>query len=71
MTDDELAARIHPPLDVAAETLSYGHYLNASMGRPFDDPDEQLLFDQDLAKAKAQMERAWLEAKPTQGDTPS
>jgi len=58
-------------LDVAAETEAYGHYLNASRGRSFDDPDEQTLFDQDLVKAKAAMERAWLEAKPTQGDIPS
>jgi hypothetical protein len=26
--------------------------------------DEQVLFDQDLLKARAAMERAWLEARP-------
>lgn len=55
-------------LDHAAETEAFAAYLNASMGHPFDDADEQALFDQDLIKARAQMELAWLEAKPTRGD---
>lgn len=44
-------------------TEAYAAYLN---GRhvEFDDPDEQRWFDEDLAKAKAAMEAAWLEAKP-------
>lgn len=54
--------------DIAEETAAYAAYLFASQGRPFDDPDEQDQFDEDLAKAKAAMERAWLENKPTQGD---
>ena len=33
------------------------------------DPDEQLLFDQDLVRARAAMERAWLEAKPVREQT--
>jgi hypothetical protein len=28
------------------------------------DPDEQRLFDEDLAKARAAMDRAWLETMP-------
>ena len=52
-------------LDHGQEAEAYAAYLNASMGQPFDDPDEQALFDQDLIKARAQMERAWLENKPT------
>lgn len=57
------------PLNVATEIQAYAAYLFASQGRAFDDPDEQALFDQDLVKARAQMERAWLESHPTQGDT--
>jgi hypothetical protein len=54
--------------DYGAEVEAYATYLNASMGQPFDDPDDQAHFNQDLIKAKAAMERAWLEAKPTQGE---
>lgn len=47
-------------------TEAYGHYLNA---RPraveHFDADALAEYDADLAKAKAQMERAWLESKPT------
>lgn len=50
-------------LDVAAETAAYAAYLNAPRG--VLDEDEQALFDQDLIKAKAAMEQAWLENKPT------
>jgi dienelactone hydrolase len=57
-------------LDHGEEAAAYAAYLFASQGRPFDDPDEQQAFDQDLIKARAQMERAWLENKPTQGDAP-
>jgi hypothetical protein len=48
--------------DVGAATEAYAAYLNAPRGvLPFE---EQQLFDQDLVKARAAMERAWLEAKP-------
>ena len=47
---------------VGDETVAFAAYLNARI--PFDDPDEQRLFDEDLAKARAAMEAAWLEAKP-------
>jgi hypothetical protein len=50
------------PDDVGAETEAYAAYLNAPRG--LLDSDEQLLFDQDLLKARAAMERAWLESKP-------
>ncbi len=50
------------PGDVGAETEAYAAYLNAP--RNVLDHDEQALFDQDLLKARAAMERAWLEAKP-------
>jgi hypothetical protein len=33
------------------------------------DSDEQQLFDQDLVRARAAMERAWLEAKPVREPT--
>lgn len=50
------------PDDVGAEIEAYAAYLNAPRG--ILDRDEQVLFDQDLLKARAAMERAWLEAKP-------
>ena len=50
------------PDDVGTEIEAYAAYLNAPRG--FLDGDEQVLFDQDLLKARAAMERAWLEAKP-------
>jgi hypothetical protein len=50
------------PDDVGAEIEAYAAYLNAP--RDVLDQDEQVLFDQDLLKARAAMERAWLEAKP-------
>jgi hypothetical protein len=50
------------PGDVGAEIEAYAAYLNAPRG--ILDLDEQVLFDQDLLKARAAMERAWLEAKP-------
>lgn len=51
-------------LDHGAECEAYAAYLNTPRG--LLDDDEQALFDQDLIKAKAQMERAWLESTPTQ-----
>jgi hypothetical protein len=50
------------PGDIGAETEAYAAYLNAP--RNVLDNDEQALFDEDLLKARAAMERAWLEAKP-------
>jgi hypothetical protein len=48
--------------DVGAATEAYAAYLNAPRG--ILDTDQQDLFDQDMSKARAAMERAWLEAKP-------
>jgi hypothetical protein len=50
------------PDDIGAATEAYAAYLNAPRG--VLDSDEQQLLDQDLIKARAAMERAWLEAKP-------
>ena len=50
------------PDDVGAAIEAYAAYLNAPRG--VLDTEEQQLFDQDLVKARAAMERAWLEAKP-------
>jgi hypothetical protein len=52
--------------DVGAATEAYAAYLNAPRG--VLDDEEQELFDEDLARARAAMERAWLEAKPVHGD---
>jgi hypothetical protein len=48
--------------DHAAATEAYAAYLNAPRG--ILSVDEQELLDEDLAKARAAMERAWLEATP-------
>jgi hypothetical protein len=48
--------------DVGLATEAYAAYVNAPRG--VLDSDEQQLFDEDLAKARAAMELAWLEAKP-------
>jgi hypothetical protein len=53
--------------DVSLAVEAYAAYLNAPRG--FLSSDEQALFDEDLARARAAMERAWLEATPVQGDT--
>lgn len=50
------------PRDVSGAVEAYAAYLNAPRG--ILDNEEQLLFDQDLAKARAAMERAWLESTP-------
>ena len=50
--------------DVAGAVEAYAAYLNAPRG--VLDDDEQLLFDEDMARARAAMERAWLEATPVQ-----
>jgi hypothetical protein len=54
-----------PPDNIASATEAYAAYLNAPRGI-FSDEEEDLL-QQDLAKARAAMERAWLEAKPVLG----
>ena len=48
--------------DLAAATEAYAAYLNAPRG--VLDPAEQRMFDEDLAKARAAVEMAWLQAKP-------
>ena len=55
--------------DVGGAVEAYAAYLNAPRG--FLPSDEQALFDQDLAKARAAMERAWLEATLVRADPPS
>lgn len=47
--------------DVGAATEAYAAYVNAPRGAL--DREEQQLFDEDLVRARATMERAWLEAK--------
>ncbi|MBV9336448.1 MAG: hypothetical protein JO243_11190 [Solirubrobacterales bacterium] len=48
--------------DVSEAVEAYAAYLNAPRG--VLDREEQLLFDQDMARARAAMERAWLETTP-------
>ncbi len=48
--------------DLAAATEAYAAYLNAPRG-VFDAAEQQML-DEDLAKARAALETAWLQAKP-------
>ena len=50
------------PQEVALATEAYAAYLNAPRG--VLDSEEQVLFDQDMARARAAMERAWLESTP-------
>lgn len=50
------------PHDVGVATEAYAAYLNAPRG--VLGTDEQMLFDQDMARARAAMERAWLESTP-------
>jgi hypothetical protein len=53
---------MNPPFDLAAATEAYAAYLNAP--REVFDPAEQQMLDEDLAKARAALETAWLQAKP-------
>jgi len=48
--------------DVGVATEAYAAYLNAPRG--ILDRDEQVLFDEDMARARAAMELAWLESTP-------
>jgi hypothetical protein len=52
------------PQDVGGAVEAYAAYLNAPRG--ILDHEEQLLFDEDMARARAAMERAWLESTPVQ-----
>jgi hypothetical protein len=56
------------PAGLSRAVEAYAAYLNAPRG--ILDSDEQMLFDEDMARARAAMERAWLEATPVQDDTP-
>lgn len=55
--------------DVSGAVEAYAAYLNAPRG--FLPSDEQALFDEDMARARAAMERAWLEATPVHEDPPA
>jgi hypothetical protein len=50
------------PHDIGGAVEAYAAYLNAPRG--ILDREEQVLFDEDLARARAAMERAWLETTP-------
>jgi hypothetical protein len=52
--------------DIGVATEAYAAYLNAPRGML--DTEEQVLFDEDMARARAAMERAWLEATPVLGE---
>jgi hypothetical protein len=54
--------------DVSGAVEAYAAYLNAPRG--ILSSDEQALFDEDMARARAAMERAWLEATPVRDDPP-
>jgi hypothetical protein len=55
--------------DVSGAVEAYAAYLNAPRG--ILDHEEQQLFDEDMARARAAMERAWLEATPVQEAAPA
>jgi hypothetical protein len=48
--------------DLSGAVEAYAAYLNAPRG--ILDSEEQSLLDEDLARARAAMERAWLESTP-------
>lgn len=54
--------KMNAPFDLAAATEAYAAYLNAPRGVLA--PAEQQILDEDLAKARAAVETAWLRAKP-------
>jgi hypothetical protein len=54
--------------DLSGAIEAYAVYLNAPRG--FLSSDQQALFDEDMARARAAMERAWLEATPVREDSP-
>ena len=51
-------------MNLAEATRAYAAYLNASRDQLGSD-DEQRQFDEDIVRARAAMEVAWLEAKRT------
>ena len=53
---------MNPPFDLAEATEAYAAYLNAPRG--VLGAAEQQLLNEDLAKARAALETAWLQAKP-------
>jgi hypothetical protein len=55
--------------DVGGAVEAYATYLNTPRG--VLDQEEQVLFDEDMARARAAMERAWLESTPVRGAGPS
>ncbi|HKO27124.1 MAG TPA: hypothetical protein VJU80_06670 [Solirubrobacteraceae bacterium] len=57
------------PHDVSGAVEAYAAYLNAPRG--ILDREEQMLFDEDMARARAAMERAWLESTPIQRLAPA
>lgn len=59
---DDVATMKRPALDLAVATEAYAAYLNAPRG--VLDSEQQVLFDEDMARARAAMELAWLEATP-------
>jgi hypothetical protein len=54
--------------DISGAIEAYAAYLNAPRG--ILSSEEQELFDEDMARARAAMERAWLEATPVKQDPP-
>lgn len=50
-------------MNVSQATEAYAAYLNTPRG--VLEPDRDELLDEDTEKARAAMERAWLDAKPT------
>ena len=50
------------PHDLSRAVEAYAAYLNAPRG--ILDSEQQSLFDEDMARARAAMERAWLESTP-------
>jgi hypothetical protein len=55
-------------VSVVDETLAYAAYLNASFTERYEDDQDRQHFAEDMVKAKAAMETAWLEQKPTTDD---
>ncbi len=54
--------------DIGMATEAYAAYLNAPRG--VLDGEEQVLFDEDMARARAAMELAWLESVPVREEKP-
>ncbi|MBV8998374.1 MAG: hypothetical protein JO304_04895 [Solirubrobacterales bacterium] len=59
---EEVATMSPSPRDVSWAVEAYAAYLNTPRG--ILDSEQQLLFDEDMARARAAMERAWLESTP-------